>query len=69
METGGAKSTSLPIRVQSNFGQPGNLELVVNAEGQLLGFFRDSGPRVSLVWSLRDYSAVLKLRVLRGGSK
>ncbi len=30
--------------IQSNFGQPGNLEVVVNAEGVLMAFFRDSGP-------------------------
>jgi hypothetical protein len=30
--------------IQSNFGQPGNLELVANDEGQLMAFFRDSGP-------------------------
>jgi hypothetical protein len=30
--------------IQSNFGNPGNLELVVNAEGVLMAFFRDSGP-------------------------
>jgi hypothetical protein len=30
--------------IQSNFGSPGNLELVANDEGQLVAFFRDSGP-------------------------
>ena len=30
--------------IQSNFGQPCNLEVVVNAEGVLMAFFRDSGP-------------------------
>jgi hypothetical protein len=30
--------------IQSNFGQPGNLELVANDEGELMAFFRDSGP-------------------------
>jgi hypothetical protein len=30
--------------IQSNFGEPGNLELVANDEGTLMAFFRDSGP-------------------------
>lgn len=30
--------------IQSNFGSLGNLELVANDEGQLVAFFRDSGP-------------------------
>jgi hypothetical protein len=38
---GGGDSVSL---IQSNFGDPGNLELVVTEGGVLNAFFRDSGP-------------------------
>ena len=41
LDLGGFGSVSL---IQSNFGNPGNLELVVTAEGVLEAFFRDSGP-------------------------
>jgi hypothetical protein len=35
--------------IQSNFGEPGNLELVANSGGQLAFFWRDSGP--DLKWN------------------
>jgi hypothetical protein len=30
--------------IESNYGDPGNLEVVCNAGGQLQFFWRDSGP-------------------------
>jgi hypothetical protein len=33
--------------IQSNFGDPGNLEVVASASGQLFYFWRDSGPSFS----------------------
>jgi hypothetical protein len=35
--------------IQSNYGNPGNLEVVCNAGGQLQFFWRDSGP--SFTWN------------------
>jgi hypothetical protein len=35
--------------IQSNYGSPGNLELIVNAGGRLQFFWRDSGP--SFTWN------------------
>ena len=35
--------------IQSNFGSPGNLEVICNAGGQLYFFWRDSGP--SFTWN------------------
>jgi len=41
MNVGHVESVSL---IQSNFGMPGHLEIAALAEGQLLSFWRDSGP-------------------------
>jgi hypothetical protein len=41
MTLGKVEAVSL---IQSNFGQPGHLELIVQGGGQLLFFWRDSGP-------------------------
>jgi hypothetical protein len=35
--------------IQSNYGNPGNLEVICNAGGQLYFFWRDSGP--SFIWN------------------
>jgi hypothetical protein len=35
--------------IQSNYGSPGNLEVVCNAGGQLQFFWRDSGP--AFIWN------------------
>jgi hypothetical protein len=35
--------------IQSNFGNPGNLEVVARIGGRLAFFFRDSGP--ALIWT------------------
>jgi hypothetical protein len=35
--------------IESNYGNPGNLEVVVNADGRLYHFWRDSGPEFQ--WS------------------
>jgi hypothetical protein len=35
--------------IESNYGSPGNLEVVCNAGGQLQFFWRDSGP--SFTWN------------------
>jgi hypothetical protein len=35
--------------IESNYGSPGNLEVVCNAGGQLQFFWRDSGP--AFIWN------------------
>ena len=41
LNTGKVESVAL---IQSNFGEPGHLEIVAQADGQLALFWRDSGP-------------------------
>jgi len=41
--------TAAVTMIQSNFGSPGNLEVICNAGGQLYFFWRDSGP--SFTWN------------------
>ncbi len=37
--------------IQSNFGEPGHLEIVAQADGQLALFWRDSGTGLQMEWS------------------